>query len=306
MLTKTIDEEVYNKLMEALKSLNKQRNNELLQINQKTLFSISKLKAISSKDIFKYCQYRWKTRKFKDSPDLNTAVNDRKSCNYFSNDRIAVYTCIIGKYDELIEPLFVPNNCDFYAITDFEISKNSKWKRISYDQYLNVNGMSNATINRFYKFFPYKIFKEYRYSIYIDGNFQVISDLTEHINRISDHGVAFFLHSKRDCAYDEIKTCIDLGRGNKNKLVTYSQKLASNNFPSKYGLLACNFIARDHKKDKYKKIMEQWWIEYTKYVDRDQVSLPYILYKNDILPTELGTLGGDVHKDLSFNIVKHK
>ena len=100
-------------------------------------------------------------------------VEIEKSCvkeNYFSSERIAIYTCITGGYDSVIEPLFIPDNCDYYLVTDREkkLPANSAWKQIVIDRSLpQLQNLDNAGLNRYYKMHPDVLFEDYNYSIYI-------------------------------------------------------------------------------------------------------------------------------------------
>lgn len=246
-----------------------------------------------------------KRQKATSYPDLPTAYNDRKDTNYFSSERIAVYTCIAGRYDSLREPLVKPDNIDYYAITDFEIPEDSAWKRIDMNEFGEIKDFSPALKNRYFKINPHKVFKDYRYSIYLDGNIRICSDLTEHINRMSKYGFSHFRHSKRTCAYEEAKVCRLLGKETAENIDKYTSRLREKGFPENYGLIACDFMAREHNRPECINIMEQWFAEFRDHLKRDQVSMPYVLYKNGILIDDVATLGGDVHKDYSFEIERH-
>ena len=237
-------------------------------------------------------------------PDLPCSVNDRSDTNYFSNDRIAVYTCITGGYDSLREPFVHPDNIDYYAVTDFEIPGDSAWKRIDVADYDEVKDFSPALKNRYFKINPHKIFKDYKYSVYLDGNIRIYSDFTEHVNRMSKYGFSHFRHSKRTCAYVEAKVCRLLGKETAENIDRYTSRLREAGFPENYGLLACDFIVREHNRPECIKVMEAWFAEFRDHLKRDQVSLPFVLFQNGIDPEEAATLGGDVHKDYSFEIEK--
>ena len=99
--------------------------------------------------------------------------------NFFSDSRIAIYTCIWGAYDDLIEPDCVPDNCDYFAITDREVPEGSAWKKLDVSAFSDrLAGMTNAQINRYFKMMPHLLFPDYEYSIYVDGNVEIVSDLT--------------------------------------------------------------------------------------------------------------------------------
>ena len=305
-LYSTIDKTEYQQLMMAIKSLNEEKSkicsDEVYRLGLKTKRYLNFLTIDGIKSKLKR---RKQFGHMKPMPDLPGAVNDRSVCNYFSDDKIAVYTCITGGYDDIIEPLFVPNNCDFYAITDFELPQDSKWRRIDVDEYEEVQGLNNVLKNRYFKFFPHKVFKDYKYSIYIDGNIKVCSDLTEHINRISTYGISFFKHSKRSCAYTEADTCEQLRKESSDRLHELTNYLEKERFPHNYGLIECNFIVRDHSSKICSEIMEDWWEMFNRFAKRDQLSLPYVLYKRGIKVEELVTLGNNVHTEYSIEFVQH-
>ena len=53
-------------------------------------------------------------------------------------------------------------------------------------------------------------------------------------------------------------------------------------FPEHYGLTENSIIYRNHKSDKVISIMEEWWHFVKNYSKRDQLSLFYILWKNNM------------------------
>lgn len=227
--------------------------------------------------------------------------------NYFSEDRIVVYTCIIGNYDRIQEPVFVPDNCDFYIITDQTVAETSVWKKIDIADIDNIKGMSSPTlINRFIKMNPYELFENYRYSIYIDGNLRIITDLTEYVNRVSEYGISFFDHGARKCVYDEIQMCIDLKKAREEKLREFERYLKELNMPKEYGLLYGGVIVRDHENEKGRKISKAWWEAFLQFPMRDQILLPYVLFEKGILTEKLSTLGENLKSAYGIQRCKHK
>jgi len=77
-------------------------------------------------------------------------------------------------------------------------------------------------------------------------------------------------------------------------------------FPFHYGMLEANVIVCDLKNKVAKKVMNDWWDDFVqKESYRDQLSLPYVLWKNHIIPEEIGTLGSNVYENYAINIEKH-
>ena len=54
-----------------------------------------------------------------------------------------------------------------------------------------------------------------------------------------------------------------------------------------------------------KGLMEQWWGEFVKYCKRDQISFPYVMFKNGLSMNDIVTLGSNVYKNPSFRITTH-
>ena len=228
------------------------------------------------------------------------------SPNYFSNDRIAIYTCIIGKYDALVEPGLMPDNCDYYIITDQPVPCDTKWEKIDITKYRDViSGLTNAEINRFFKMKPDLVFPDYKYSIYLDGNIKPVSDLTEFINLIGPTGIAAHNHSIRNDVYEEAEVLKFLKRDKPERIDRHIGYLKSTGMPENYGLIECNVIAREHNNPTCKKIMDEWWEEFRNYSKRDQISFIHVLYMNGIDSKEIGTLGDNVFDNPAIRKVGH-
>lgn len=318
MFYDTVNEEYYINLMKAIKTLNYDYIELLSSDVYKKCVKRKEYKGLlvelkaqniidEYKKIYNYHKYKkmWKSSPYNIN-DINLGIEDKP--NYFINDRIAIYTVIFGDYDIVREPFVIPDNCDFYIIKDQinDNESNTVWKSISRDKYeKHISGLNNVEKNRFFKIHPHIIFPDYKYSIYIDGNIQPISDLTEFVNRISNYGMAFHRHSVRDCVYEEAETLklfnIDKTQLIENQINCY----IDNGMPKHYGLVECPVIAREHNKDICIRIMHEWWSEFLKYTRRDQLSLPYVLYKNNVNPKDISLLGNNVNKNTAIRRHKH-
>ena len=227
-----------------------------------------------------------------------------------NNKRIVVYTCITGNYDNVLEPLFPSKDIDYFLFTDTQkqVDKNSKWQIKSIDN-LNIDSFSHSEKNRYLKLNPNKIFKDnYDYSIYIDGNIQVVLNPKVLINRINPkYGIALHKHRCRNDIYTEYKVCKLLNKGNKINLNKQIEKYKKENFPSQYGMAEANVIVTDLKNEFSSHLFSDWWDEYiSSKSGRDQMSLPYVLWKNNIKVSEISTLGDNIYKNPLFFINIHK
>ena len=234
-----------------------------------------------------------------EAPCLREKVS---AANYFSEHRIAVYTCIIGNYDQLAGPACQPNNIDYFVIADTVSSAKSPWNFLEVANGLNLTDIEQS---RWCKMHPHLLFPHHDYSIYLDGNIAPISDLTELIHRIGPCGVATHQHYYRNCAYQEAQAVLQRGKDTQERIDRHLRFLSEEKFPTHYGLADCGVIARRHHHPMCVHLMKQWWKEFLAHSRRDQISFPYVLFKNGVKMGEVTTLGFNrMHND-ALSISKH-
>ncbi|HEM3651150.1 TPA: DUF616 domain-containing protein [Streptococcus suis] len=223
----------------------------------------------------------------------------------FLNERVVVYTSTFGGDFSILEPLFIPDNCDFFYIGDRDITNSSVWKSLEPETVIpNYKSLSNIEKNRFVKMNPHKIFKDYKYSVYIDGNIQLVGDPSEFVNLIGKSGIALHKHRSRISAYDELEIILKLKKININDYDKFCIFLKNSLLPDNFGLAECNVIARDHYNPISTKITEQWWeLFYDLKIVRDQISFPIVVYKNDIEMKDITTLGSNVYNNDILRII---
>lgn len=227
--------------------------------------------------------------------------------NYFSNERIAVYTCIFGHYDTIQRPMSYPDNVDYYIITDLDMRDACGWKKYDISAYENLlKGKTNVEKNRWFKMHPHEIFKEYRYSVYVDGNVLPVTDFTEFVNQIGNSGIAMYWHSPNNCIYQEAlqnKYIVKkISPAEVDKQVAY---LRHQGMPEDYGMTTCNVIARDHTNSICTKLMDDWWTEFSQHCKRDQLSFPYVAWKNGVPMEDIAVLGDDVWRADTLLVIQH-
>lgn len=307
------DMRTYAKCMETMKRLNRDyynlRKSHSYKLGMVLDTTIDKVKRRDFGGLNK-CYSRWilgrKSSKQSKSPERPFPLVELEPHMYFSEERISVYTVIFGKYDEVIEPMFLPDNIDYYIITDqnVDLSK-SAWQKIDISTFeSDLSGLTNAEKNRYFKIKPYRVFKDYKYSIYIDGNIQVVTDLTEYVNLIGAYDIATHQHFCRDCVYDECDAILTVKKDKQENIEKHRKLFSDTGMPAHYGLMECNVIARRHS-DNCKQVMESWWKEFLEYSNRDQLSLPHALFMYDIPVSDVATLGPNVFLNPSVRVVTH-
>ena len=306
-----IDKKIYSNLMEEIKKMNsdyqnlrKSKNYKIGKAINMTVTALKTGKLLQAKNQFLRWENAVRSKKFAGTPQkVNRTF---PSSNYFTKERIAVYTVVFGKYDSFLEPYCHPDNIDYYLITDQEVDINkTSWIKMDISAFESeLKGMTNAEKNRFFKMNPFDVFPDYQYSIYVDGNVQIITDLSEYIYRIGSCGFAAHMHSSRDCVYEESKAIVFAKKETQENMDRHIKHLRNDRFPAHYGMLECNVLVRRNN-PVCKKLMEERWKEFLTYSKRDQISIPYVLYKNGITVDEVGTLGNNVYENPAFRIVTH-
>lgn len=220
--------------------------------------------------------------------------------------RIAVYTCITGNYDSVCDPFIKFDNIDFYLFTNNDKIKSKIWMVKKIDKNIEKK-YDNIKLNRYYKFHPFDFFSpnDYDYVIYIDGNIQVVSNLTTLTYVVSDKtGLALHNHCMRKDVYEEAKACCIFKKGNQKKIRNQINRYKKEKFPNDFGLFECNVIVSDLKNKAAQKIFDFWWNDFiVSESNRDQLSFPYTLWKLKYCKDDIGILGKNVYHNpkLRFN-----
>lgn len=226
---------------------------------------------------------------------------------FVRSGRVAVYTSLFGSYDILREPLIIPANVDYFVMTDQDIPSVSAWKKIGISSLVPAYCQGDPVLlNRWCKMHPHLLLKDYQYSVYIDTNIWVLSDLTPLTAGLDSFPVAMFSHKKRDCVYDEIQACIKQGKGTKESLESHEKLIRSHGIPRHWGLLEASVIARKHSDPECVDLMESWWDAFTKNSRRDQISLIDCLWLKGIRPSVIATLGANLQRSDMFIQLHHK
>ena len=210
-----------------------------------------------------------------------------------------VYTAIFGNYDEV--PSINPEwNCDFICFTDNPDMISNGWKI----KVVQLNGEAPSYLNRRYKIFPHIYLSEYERSLYVDGNIKIMSDPSTLFDKyLNVSPVAIPIHSERNCAYKEAAFCIKVQLANKEITEQQMARYEAEGFPRDYGLSENNIIFRKHLNPMVIHLMNSWWQEYSNGGRRDQLSLQYLIWKNNFKFTFMTEAARN--KNIYFRSIPH-
>ena len=235
--------------------------------------------------------------------DKQTAAERRPL--YIREERIAVYTVLFGAYDRIREPLLHPGNIDYYLITDQEQPAESAWRRLDASRIPGAFREDPILANRWCKMHPHLLFPDHEYSIYVDANIWVFSDLTPLAAGLDRYPAAMFRHKHRRCVYEEVQACLALKKDTRAALSAHRALLCEHGVPEQWGLLEASLIARKHFDPRCIVLMEAWWEAFLKNSRRDQISLIDVLWLSGIEPARIGTMGDNLQRCRLFLQMPH-
>lgn len=211
----------------------------------------------------------------------NNDRNKKNNVSYlhkFNPQSVVIYTAISGDYDELKEPCFVDDNIKYVCFTNNRELHSRVWE-IRYAD-IPENMEARYWVRKF-KVLPHLFFPEYETSIWVDASLSILQDLRKYMTQYQKTSdILFFPHYTRDCVYDEGAICMVWKKDHKKNLAAQMHAYYEEGYPEHNGLVQGGCIVRNHNEKKIINVMEEWWGEITRFSKRDQVSLPYVLYKN--------------------------
>lgn len=205
-----------------------------------------------------------------------------KNIKYYLNEKNkrVVYTCITGKYDNLITPLYKQNDVDYVCFTDNLNQNGGIWELREIPSELLA--LDKIKQQRIIKICPHRYLSEYEDSIWVDGSMDILSDVNTFINTYcNDTNKQVFMrkHPNRGCIYREANVCISMRKDTKERINTQINRYKQEGFPTNYGLVESNLIYRKHNTEYCKQLMETWANEIKNGSHRDQLSFNYALWK---------------------------
>jgi len=197
-------------------------------------------------------------------------------------EKLAVYTAIIGDYDDLHDPLYVETDfCDYFCFTDNKKLHSDVWKIIPLNEELfpELKELDLVRKARFVKTHPHLFLKGYKHSIWIDANIQINKSILNWIDLFSDNSeILTFIHPERNCIYQEAQECINLKKDEETIIRNQMSQYQEKGYPSENGLVMTNVLYR--KQTEQVKIFDQlWWNEIKNKSKRDQLSFNYVAWK---------------------------
>ena len=196
--------------------------------------------------------------------------------------RLAAVCAIYGGYD-LIPP--VPEGVDD-AVLVTDVPVRSGWRNVVEPSEAHPRLAAKRPRCR-----P-DLYTDCEASLWMDGSIHVLDDRFIRLVRekLEEHELVLWDHPEdRDCFLEEARHCHDWGKWPEEPLLTQAEYYLTSGMPEHFGLWATGSIARRHT-DRMRALGDAWLDEIERWTIKDQVSLPYLLWRDGIVP---GTFGID-------------
>jgi len=197
--------------------------------------------------------------------------------------KIAIITSLVGNRDNFSDPSVVYDNVDYFAFVDGVGSK--VWKILppfyfSTDvQYINRR---NAKI---FKILPQFFLPDYDYYFWVNVTHDVLENPQKIIDEyLQNSDIALFNHRERDCLYNEGTVIKEVLKDNINLVDSQLNFYYEKGMPTHYGLYELPSFVRKNN-HKMNEMSLCWWEQICKFSSRDQLSLPFVLWSQNITPS---------------------
>jgi len=179
-----------------------------------------------------------------------------------------IHTAITRNYDQLKD---LPEGLRGKCFSNDKIKPARGWEIVPIP-YFHLDPVKLA---RWVKTHPFELSDEQEI-LWIDANLKIIGPVPE-----VDSDFAIDKHPIRNCVYQECMAC-RLEKKEVDRLILDIEKRYKKlGMPKKNGLWETNVI---FYRPPIETILEQWWDEILQFSRRDQVSLPWVMFKNKMKP----------------------
>ena len=193
--------------------------------------------------------------------------------------KFAIYTAVVGNYDEISQPLVVDPRFDYFLFSDTIKEERIGVWQIKPIEYYNPDRIKIA---RYVKTHPETLLPDYAATLWMDANIQIIDSwVYERFIELYQNGsqIASVKHPERDCIYKEIFAVCSVKWETVETAWRWNHYLRKNKYPENNGLFETNILYRVNS-DAIKLVDEDWWNCIEKFSRRDQFSFNFVLWNN--------------------------
>jgi glycosyltransferase involved in cell wall biosynthesis len=197
--------------------------------------------------------------------------------SHLKQARKAVFTAIMGGYDELNEPSIVTPGWEYVCFTDNPNLKSETWKLV-----VSKPESDPVRTARRRKILVHEYLPGRDLTVWVDGKLKISCNMDDLVARFHGPGPLTMLgHPDRDCIYDEADACKRLKKDDPSVIDAHMAKIRSHGMPKKTGLVDTCVIIRTSE-TLIAKLGREWWglVQYGS--RRDQLSFNFVAWKQQL------------------------
>ena len=188
-----------------------------------------------------------------------------------------IYSANIGKKDHFLQPREKHLGVEYVYFVEDKSGYNSDIWDVREVPLRFDNSRMDA---KWYKMHPHLLFPG-EDTIWVDGNYKPMDDPTR---LVTDTIVLWEHASGRSCLYDEAAVCLNKNTGDPEQIRRQVQAYRGSGMPERFGLYQGNALIRKAEAAQFN---EAWWDQTQLHSLRDQISMPYVLWRDSVQFTQL-------------------
>jgi len=217
-----------------------------------------------------------------------------------------IYTVVTGGYDGILQPIVVDDRFDYVLFTNDGMKSTGVW---TVRPIPDVISGDNKRLSRYPKTHPESLLSEYKASLYIDANIQIVDQwvyqrFLDLYSQGAEYAGVRLVLTGRDCIYEHSLDMCLWRLEYPSIAVKQCHALFAKGFPRHFGINENNVIFRIHS-DTMKVVDEEWWRWITMYSSRDQFSYMYCLWKYKVELNYFLPIGEDARNGSHFKLINH-
>lgn len=206
---------------------------------------------------------------------------------------LVVYSALVHAYDDLPSVAqFEDSAVRFVCFADVAPTDSRGWEIFPLNYYSNDPKRSVL----FLKTHPHVYFPDRQFTLWCDASIQMTRSPIDLLGDwgLGDADVAAFLHSERDCVYDEAAEVVELQLDLPGLVEGQMARYEAAGYPRNNGLHETGFLFRRHNDADVVQFDERWWCELESGSRRDQLSFDVVAWRSSISVRSLTPRGWSV------------
>jgi hypothetical protein len=194
-------------------------------------------------------------------------------------NKILVITSITNDKDKLLDPPKKFEGCDYVAFVDKIVDDVEIWEQKLIYNFSFIDKYKDRRNAKIYKLLSSLMFPQYDYIIWEDGNHQLKMDPQKIFEEYgNDFDLLLFKHPDRVCTYQEMNAVAQWKLDELPNIQNQFNFYKGVGMPEKWGLFEMStFIIKNTPIINTFQLM--WYEQICKFTSRDQISLPFVLWK---------------------------